>query len=226
MIKSISTILIALMFFTFSCDDKDTQKVDLKERITWIRKYIKESELLKDSSANLIQKASYHYQRETLAGVVEPEDLYTKSEKELLIDFIKNTSKRLKIKNLNEFLAIIKTIDFGSEGEITKVDHLWIKKNEGWILFEHKSESLPFPGQKISIEELKYKKGKFILLHGGCCDTESLAILQISNSQSLVPLYTGTLYGNRYKFVRKNGKLQIFERDIENNLNEISLEER
>ncbi|PJZ81431.1 hypothetical protein [Leptospira meyeri] len=226
MIKSISTILIALMFFTFSCGDKDTQKVDLKERTTWIRKYIKESELLKDNSKNLIKKASYYYQRETLAGVVEPEDLYTKSEKELLIDFIKNTSKRLKIKNLNEFLAIIKTIDFGSEGEITKVDHLWIKKNEDWILFEHKSESLPFPGQKISIEELKNKKGKFILLHGGCCDTESLAILQISNNQSLEPLYTGTLYGNSYKFVRKNGKLQIFERDIDENLNEISLEER
>ncbi|WCL51006.1 hypothetical protein [Leptospira sp. GIMC2001] len=224
--KTISIFIFTLIFYTISCDDKETHKIDKKERITWIRKYIKETDLQKGNSSDLVNKASFYYQKEILTGVAEPEDLYSKTDKDLLIDFIKNTSKRLKIRKLNESLAIIKTYDFDSAGEIIKEDHLWIKKNGLWFLFELEGGNLPYKGQKILIEELKDKKGKFILLHGGCCDTESLAILPLSNNQVLEPLYTGTLYESSYKFIRKNGKLVIFEKDMEDNLTEISLEPR
>jgi len=224
--KTISILVLALSFFILNCNDKETQNEVKKERITWLKKYIRETELLKDKSKKLIDKASFYYQKEILTGVAEPEDLYSKNEKALLMDFLRNTSKRLRIRKFNEFITIIKTYDFGDAGEILKVDHLWIKKNEEWILFELEDDSLPYSGQKIYIEELKNKKGKFIILHGGCCDTDSLAILEISKNQTLEPIYTGTQYGNSYKFVRKNGKLEILEKDMEDNFTEISLELR
>ncbi|PJZ43651.1 hypothetical protein [Leptospira brenneri] len=226
MSKTLPFFLLVSSLFILSCNDKETQKEVKKERITWIKKYIKETELLNDKSKKLIDKASFYYQKEILTGVAEPEDVYSKNDKALLMDFLRNTIKRLKIKKFNESIAIINTYDFGNAGEISKVDHLWIKKNEEWVLFELEGDSLPYSGQKIYIEELKNKKGKFLILHGGCCDTDSLAILEISKNQTLEPIYTGTQYGSSYKFIRKNGKLEILEKDMEDNFSEISLEPR
>ncbi|MCW7475590.1 hypothetical protein [Leptospira levettii] len=224
--KIISLFLFLSILSTIGCNDKEPQKFNEKERTTWIQKYVKESDLLKGNSTDLLKKASFYYQREVLTGVAEPEDLYSKADKDLIIDFIKNTTKRIKIKNLNESLAIIKTYNLGSAGEIIKEEHLWIKKEGRWNIFELDGEDQSYSGQKITIEELKNKKGKFILLHGGCCDTESLAILPFSKNMNSEPLYIGTLYGSSYKFIRKNGKLEIFERDLEDNLTEINLESR
>ena len=224
--KIISLLLFVSILLTIGCNDKKSQKYNEKERTTWIQKYIKETDLLKDNSSDLIKKASFYYQREILTGLAEPEDLYSKADKELLIDFIKSTIKRIKIKNLNESLAKIETYNFGSAGEIIKEEHLWIKKEGKWNIFELDGEDQSYSGQKITIEELKNKKGKFILFHGGCCDTESLAILPFSKNMNSEPLYIGTLYGSSYKFIRKNGKLEIFEKDLEDNLTEINLESR
>ncbi|TGM73610.1 hypothetical protein EHQ96_00125 [Leptospira levettii] len=224
--KIISLFLFASILSTIGCHDKESQKYNEKERTTWIQKYIKETDLLKDNSSDLIKKASFYYQRKILNSVAEPEDLYSKADKDLLIDIIKNTIKRIKIDILNESLAIIKTYNFGSAGEIIKEEHLWIKKEGIWNIYELDGEEQSFSGQKITIEELKNKKGKFSLLHGGCCDTESLAILPFSKNMNSEPLYSGTLYGSSYKFIRKNGKLEIFEKDMEDNLTEITLEPR
>lgn len=224
--KSILFFVLGSLLISLYCNNDESNKVDEKERITWIRKYIKQSELLTDNPKNLKKTASFFYQREILSGVVEPETYYTKKDKAILLDFIRNTAKRLKIRNLNQSLSIISTYDFESDGAITKVDHLWIKENENWILFYPEGENLPYPNQKISVEELKEKRGKFILLHGGCCDTESLSIYEISKDQSLKHIYSGTLYGSSYHLIRKKGKLEIFETDMEGNLSEISLEPR
>ncbi|WP_232225717.1 hypothetical protein [Leptospira terpstrae] len=210
---------------TVNCDGKNKNTLEQKERITWLRKYLKESELLKDDSKNLTKTSAYFYQNKILNSVAEPEELYSKTNINTIIDFSKNANKRIKIRKLNEFLAIISTLGFDSAGELLKEDHLWLKQNEKWSLFELENENVQFPGQKVMFEEIKYKKGKFIILHGGCCDTESIAILEVLNNKSLELLFNNTLYGTSYKFLKKNGKLEIFERDIENNIiNEISLE--
>jgi hypothetical protein len=217
-------LILGSFLISLKCNDNNSNKKEEKERITWIIKYIKQSELLKDNSKSLIETASFFYQKEILTGVAEPENYYNKKDKAILLDFIKNTSKRLKIEKINQSLSIVNTFDFESDGAITKVDHLWIKNNDDWSLFNPEEENLPYPGQKISVEELKGKKGKYVILRGGCCDTESLAIFEISKDQPLKHIYSGTLYGSSYRLIRKNGKLEIFETDMEGNLSEISLE--